>query len=480
MLAIFLGALDQTIVSVSLPNISAQLRGFEIVAWVVAGYLVASTIITPIYGKLADLYGARALLSVAIGIFLIASIGCALAQTMPQLIAARICQGLGGGGLISLAQTIIPQVVSLRERGRYQGYLSGVYAVASVAGPVVGGFLTHYFSWRWVFWINLPLGLAALIVSRRALAALPVIRRKPHIDFVGAVLLTSGLAALLSAVTRVGQGISWKAPSNLSLFGTGAAILAATVWHERRAREPILPLHLFKLRAMALSCAILFLAFFELVSLATLMPLRFEMIGGVSPDSAGLRLVPLTLGIPLGAYAAGTLMMRTGRYKRIQLTGALLTPAALLAIALTGPHDVLWISVSLAIAGLAIGLQLPTALVAAQNAVPLQHIGVATASISFFRSLGGAVGVALLGAVLLALLHEHAPSFAAGMTGQEMMRALLGHAAGTADSTGLLQGAETAFRQILYISAAVSTLSIPLCALVREQPLRGPAPITAE
>lgn len=305
-LAIFLGALDRTIVSVSLQSISEQLHGFEIVAWVVAGYLVAATVITPIYGKLADLFGARALLSFAIGLFLVASIGCALAQTMPQLIAARILQGLGGGGLISLVQAVIPRVVSLRERGRYQGYFSGVYALASVGGPVVGGYLTHYLSWRWVFWINVPIGVAALLVSLRALARLPVRGRDPHIDYVGALLLTMGLAAVLIAVTRVGQGVAWHAPSNLSLFGAGVAILMVSAWHERRAREPILPLALLKIPAIVLSCAILFIAFFQLVSLTALMPLRFEMLGGAGADEAGLRLVPLTLGIALGAYTAGS------------------------------------------------------------------------------------------------------------------------------------------------------------------------------
>lgn len=478
-LAIFLGALDQTIVSVSLQSISEQLHGFEIVAWVVAGYLVASTVITPIYGKLADLFGARALLSFAIGLFLVASIACALAQTMPQLIAARILQGLGGGGLISLAQAVIPQVVSLRERGRYQGYFSGVYALASVGGPVVGGYLTHYLSWRWVFWINVPIGVAALLVSRRALARLPVLGRDPHIDYVGALLLTLGLAAVLIAVTRVGQGVAWHAPSNLSVFGAGVAILMISAWHERRAREPILPLALLKIPAMALSCAILFIAFFQLVSLTALMPLRFEMLGGAGADEAGLRLVPLTLGIALGAYTAGKLMMLTGHYKRTQLIGALLVPLALLAIALTNSDSALLISVFMATAGFALGLQIPTALVAAQNAVPLENIGVATASISFFRSLGGAVGIALLGAVLLVLLREHAPGLASGLPGGEMMQDVIGRAVTSADPTArlpLLQTVETAFRRVLLIGAAISLLSVPLTALVREQRIRGSAP----
>jgi EmrB/QacA subfamily drug resistance transporter len=476
MLAILLGALDQTIVSVSLPSISAQLHGFEIVAWVVAGYLVASTVITPIYGKLADLYGARALLSFAIVLFLVASVVCALAQTMPQLIAGRILQGLGGGGLISLAQAIIPQVVSLRERGRYQGYLSGVYAFASVAGPVVGGFLTHYLSWRWVFWINLPLGAAAFVVSRRALARLPVPGRKPQIDYAGALLLATGLTALLIAVTRVGQGISWHAPSTLSLVGVAVAILGACLWHERTAREPILPLTLFRIKTVTLCSAIVFIAFFQLIPLVALMPLRLEMLAGVSAGAVGLRLVPLTLGIPIGAYMAGTLMSWTGRYKPWQLIGATLVPAAIFALAAAGSHDLMWIAVCMAVIGFSIGMQLPTALVAAQNAIPVENLGVGTASIAFFRSLGGAVGVACLSAILLALLRDHVSTLVVALPGGETLRELIVRTLTTADAATrgqLLEAAEDAFRKVLYISASISMISVALAAMMPEQPLRG-------
>ncbi len=404
-------------------------------------------------------------MSFAIVVFLVASVVCALAQTMPQLIAGRILQGLGGGGLISLAQAIIPQVVSLRERGRYQGYLSGVYAFASVAGPVVGGFLTHYLSWRWVFWINLPLGAAAFIVSRRALARLPIPGRKPQIDYVGALTLAAGLTALLIAVTRVGQGTSWHAPSTISLFGVAIVILGACLWHERTAREPILPLTLFRIKTVALCCAIVFIAFFQLIPLVALMPLRLEMLAGVSAGAVGLRLVPLTLGIPLGAYATGTLMSWTGRYKPMQLVGATLVPIAMFALAAAGSHDLAWIAVCMAVIGFA-----------AQNAMPMENLGVGTASIAFFRTLGGAVGVAFMSAILLALLRDHVSTLVVALPGGETLRELIVRALTTADAATrgqLLEAAEDAFRKVLYISASISMISVGLAALMPEVPLRG-------
>ena len=476
MLALLLGALDQTIVAVSLPSISSELQGFEIVAWIISGYLVAATVITPIYGKLADLYGVRRMLSIAIGVFLIASIGCALAESMPQLVATRILQGLGGGGLIALAQTTIPQIVSLRERGRYQGYISGVYAIASVAGPVVGGLLTQHLSWRWVFWINLPLGAAAIFVSRRALMRLPVPGRHRYIDFVGALLLSAGLAPLLIGITRIGQGVSWYSASSLALFLFSATMILFYLWHERRAREPILPIELFKIRNVALSAGLQFLIYFALIPLVALTPLRFETLTGIGADAAGLRLLPLTLAIPAGAFTAGRTMLATGRHKPLQLAGAILVPIALIGLTPTGANTVIWISVMMALAGFSIGLQLPTALVAAQNAVPMEHMGTGTASIAFCRSLGGAIGIAVLSAFLISLLRADIGGIAATLTGNETIRDLLAQALQTPDPhirATVLDAAENAFRKILYVSATISLFSIALASLVREQPLRG-------
>ena len=484
MLAILLGALDQTIVSVALPRMAQQLNGFDLLAWVVSGYLVASTVVTPIYGKLGDLYGRRKLLSVAILVFLVASVACALAQTMPQLVAARVLQGLGGGGLISIAQAIIADVVPLRERGRYQGYLSGVFAVASVAGPVIGGLFTHYLSWRWIFWINIPLGAAAFLASRRALAglagpAISGVRRR--VDYPGAVLLTLGLTALLIPISRVGQGVAIADTSNVALLVVAIILILACLAWERRAAEPIIPLPLFRIRAVTLCCALLFFAFLQLIALAVLMPLRFQMVAGIAADSAAWRILPLTFTIPLGAFIAGRLMLHTGRYRPSQLIGVGVLPFALVALAFFDPSAVVATTFFLIVAGIALGMQFPSSLVAVQNAVPRQHIGIATAATAFFRSLGGAIGIAVLSAILFSTLREITPlaSSTSGLDrgGDDMLRAMISSSldAGSASSDSrdaFRAGAELAFRRLFLIAAAISLIPLALAWWVPEGSLR--------
>lgn len=465
MLVIFLSALEQTIVSVALPKMSAELKGFELLSWVVSGYLVAMAVATPIYGKLGDLFGRRMILSFAIGLFLLASVACALAQSMPMLVAARILQGLGGGGLISVAQAIIADVVALRERGRYQSYISGMFAVASVSGPLMGGVLTEYLSWRWIFWINLPLGLAALVISRRALAGLSAPKVRRPVDYIGAILLTGGLASLLIGVTRVGQGASWLAVQNLQLFGLAIVLLAAFLWQEKRAIEPIMPLDLFRTPALAISCAVLFVAFFQLVSLSVLIPLRLQMVTGAGADAAAFQLVALSLAVPFGAYLGGRMMSHSGRFKPFQLIGSVMVPAGVIGIALIDPRWILPSMLCMVVVGIGIGLQLPTSLVSAQNAVPVQHIGIATAATAFFRSLGASIGIAILTAILLATLRENAPALAASLSGGEFMHDMVGGALLSMDEatrTQMTTTVQSTFQKIFLIGAAVAFVSIAL------------------
>jgi EmrB/QacA subfamily drug resistance transporter len=481
MLAILLGALEQSIVAVVLPDIALQLSGFDVMAWVVSAYLIASTVATPIYGKLSDTLGRRSVLSFAVILFLLASIACAMAQTMPQLIVARILQGLGGGGLISVSQATIADVVPLRDRGRYQGYVSGVWAVASMAGPVVGGYLAHYLSWRWIFWINIPLGLIALFVVRRALRHLPVGGRRHKIDFGGALLFGGGLTGLLVFLTRVGHGEAVDGET-LALLVAGVAGLVLFLWQEKRAADPVIPLDMLRIPTVAICCTTLFLCFFQLIAMSVLLPLRFQVVGGAPADAAALRLVPLTLAIPCGAFIAGRLMTRSGRYKPLQMIGASLVPVAIAALAFADPHNVTLTALVMVALGLAIGLQLPSGLVATQNAVPPNQVGVATALTAFSRMLGGAVGVAVLTTMLIALL-RHSGVAASGTAGGEdvlmsMFRSVMATGStGNADQVRAI--ADRAFRTLLLASAAITLVAPVLVSRLQEATLRGSAPKVA-
>jgi EmrB/QacA subfamily drug resistance transporter len=474
MLAILLGGLDQTIVAVALPRMAVDLDGFSLIAWVVSGYLVASTVVTPIYGKLGDLFGRRMLLSIAIVVFLLSSIVCALAQTMPELIFARVLQGLGGGGLISISQTIIADVVPLRERGRYQGYISGVFAVASVAGPVVGGLLTHYLSWRWIFWINLPLGLGAFLVSRRALRNLPVAGVRRRIDYLGALLLVIGLTALLIPITRIGQGVAWDDLHNATLFGVAIAVLALCLFHEHRTPEPIIPINLFRIPIVAACCGILFLCFFQLVAISSLSPLRFQLVAGATADAAAWRLLPLTFMIPLGAFLSGRIMLATSRHRPQQLIGTACVPFGLLGLAFVSPVHTLITSALMCWVGLTIGIVMPSSLVAVQNAVPRAQLGVATAGTAFSRSLGGAIGVALLSAILLASMRGGpAPTAPTPVAAGSPVASEAPHLSALSSATP--EQVNRAFEKLFTIAAGISVIAFVLALRVPDYRLDGPS-----
>ncbi|MFJ7008590.1 MDR family MFS transporter [Pseudomonas putida] len=465
MLAIFLGALDQTIVAVSLPAISAQFNDVDLLAWVISGYMVAMTVAVPIYGKLGDLYGRRRMILTGISLFTLASIACAMAQDMQQLVLARVLQGIGAGGMVSVSQAIIGDFVPPRERGRYQGYFSSMYAVASVAGPVLGGWLTEYLSWRWVFWINLPLGLVALWAIHRALAGMPAQRREAQVDYLGAVLLILGLGSLLLGITLVGQGHAWVDTAVLALFACAVLGLALFIAHERRCPEPLLPLGLFGNRVAVLCWGVIFFASFQSISLTMLMPLRYQGITGAGADSAALHLLPLAMGLPLGAFTGGRMTSRTGRYKPQILAGAVLMPVAIFAMALTPPQSGWLSALFMLLTGIACGLQFPTSLVGTQSAVDSKDIGVATSTTNLFRSLGGAMGVACMSSLLLGLLHEGGFE----MLGNPLLGSLK---AGEVDLVTQGRLTET-FRQLLMGSGLVALLGLVAAVALPDRQLRG-------
>lgn len=465
MLAIFLGALDQTIVAVSMPAISAQFNDVGLLAWVISGYMVAMTVAVPIYGKLGDLFGRRRMILTGTALFTLASLFCAMAQNMEQLVLARVLQGIGAGGMVSVSQAIIGDLVPPRERGRYQGYFSSMYALASVAGPVLGGWLTEYLSWRWVFWINLPLGLCAWWVARQALDGLPVTRRQARVDYAGVVLLILGLGSLMLGITLVGQGHGWQSTPVLGLLGCALAGLLLFVLHERRTAEPLLPLHLFGNRAAVLCWCAIFFTSFQAISLTMLMPLRYQSITGAGADAAALHLLPLAMGLPIGAYTGGRLTSLTGRYKPQILGGALLMPLAILGMALTPPQAGLLSGVFMLLTGIAGGLQFPTSLVGTQSAVAPRDIGVATSTTNLFRSLGGALGVACMSSLLLAMLQQGGLELA----GNPLLGSLQ---AGEPDTATQLRLLET-FRHLLLASAGIALLGLCAAIAMPDRQLRG-------
>ena len=478
MLAIFLGALDQTIVAVSMPAISAQFNDVNLLAWVISGYMVAMTVAVPIYGKLGDLYGRRPMMLIGMGVFTLASLFCGMAQSMEQLVLARILQGIGAGGMISVSQAIIGDIVPPRERGRYQGYFSSMYALASVAGPVLGGYMTEYLSWRWVFLINLPLGLVSWWIAHRTLVGLPVPQRKPIIDYLGTVLMIIGLSSLLLGITLIGQGQSWRSEQVLMLLGASLIALLLFVWHERGAPEPLLPMHLFANRSAVLCWCTVFFTSFQAISLIVLMPLRYQSITGAGADSAALHLLPLAIGLPIGAYFAGRRTSVTGHYKPMILGGAVLMPLAIFGMALSPPSAELLSGVFMLLSGIASGMQFPTSLVGAQNSVAQRDIGVATSTTNLFRSLGGAMGVALMSALLLALLHDSLitpimgqPLLGEGSSGNVLLDGLNAVQGPALDN--LRAELQVTFRHLLSVSAAISVLGLCAAIAMPNQVLRG-------
>jgi EmrB/QacA subfamily drug resistance transporter len=455
MMTILMAALDQTIVSVAVPTIARQLGGFEWMAWVISGYLIASTVVTPLYGRFSDLVGRRRVMTIAIVLFLLASVGCALAQTLPELVIARVLQGAGGGGLIATAQSVIADVVPLRERGKYQGYISIVWAVASMAGPVIGGVLTEYLSWPWIFWINLPVGVVALALVRSALKALPVRRGTPRIDGLGALLLLSALTALLVPITRVGQGTPWNDAANLIGWAIALVLGGVFVAQQRRHPDAIVPMALFANRTVVACCALLFICFFNFIALSVLVPLRLQLVGGLSAAQAALSLLPMTLSIPAAAFFSGRWLSHSGRVLPLQRIGVTLVPIALLALGLT-PADGAFTVATLIVLGIGMGLQMPTTLITVQQSVPHEQIGTVTALTAFFRLLGGAIGVAVLSSVvLLLLLREHLPAGVQSLDA-EGLGALLdasrsGHSVAASDG---------AFRKVMLLSGLVSLGSL--------------------
>ena len=474
LLVMLLSGINQAIVAVALPRIAERLDGFELLAWVMSGYLVAATIAGPVYGKLFDRHGVPSVLAGALALFAAASLGCALSTSMPMLVAFRVLQGMGGGGLIAGAQSAIAQAVAPRDRGRYQAWISGTFLLASVLGPVLGGVLTELLSWHWVFAANLPIVAAAYLSTRRALRDLPVPGRRKPLDVAGALLLSSGLAALLIAITRAGQGLPWLDRTNLAWLAAAAVLLAGYAWRERRVEDPMLPPVLLRNRTVSMGLLTQCLVHGTMTTLLVMVPLELQVVSGLSPAHAASSLIAMSTGVPLGSYIAGRTMARTGRYRWLQLIGAGLTIAAILGLAVAVHVDAPYrVELALlAFAGIGFGMQFVTGTIAVQNAAPVEHLGAAIGAVNSMRSLGGALGIAVLSTVLLELLRAGAPELAAVASGADVMRALTDPEAGALRER-LQPVAQRAFEWVFAVCAAQVAVVVLLVRAMPERPLRG-------
>jgi EmrB/QacA subfamily drug resistance transporter len=425
MTGMLLAALDQTIVGTALPTIVGELGGIEHYSWVVTAYLLASTASTPLYGKISDLYGRRPVQLFALATFLVGSALAGFSQDMTQLIIFRGIQGLGAGGLMTMAFTIISDVVPARERGRYQGLFGAVFGLSSVVGPLAGGYFAEH-DWRWIFYINLPLGVIAIALCAVVLKALPVHRREHKIDWWGALLLVSGVSSLLLGLSWGGTEYAWGSATIISLFVAAAVLLAGFIVVETRASEPILPLRLFRGRSFSLATGATMVLGFAMFGSIIFVPLYLQIVKGATPTESGLLTLPMTAGIMAASMGSGIVISRTGRYKRFPIMGLAIVSAAMFLFAQIGVDTPMWQTmVVMAVAGIGLGLCMQTLILAIQNDVPAKDMGVATSSATFFRSIGGTVGTAVFLSILFGVVGSRiADAFASVRTDPAFLAAL--------------------------------------------------------
>jgi EmrB/QacA subfamily drug resistance transporter len=465
LLTMFLAALDQTIVAPALPTIARDLHEFDSVSWVVTAYLLSATVSTPILGKLSDLYGRKNLMLGSVAVFIIGSLGCALAPSMFVLICGRAVQGAGGGALISLANTIVADVISPRERGRYQGYFASVFALASVAGPVLGGMFAQYLSWTMIFWINIPLGLLAIAIARGALAHLPTKGVSHHIDYLGSALMATGTICLLLALTWGGHRYPWLSLPILSMFAASVVLGALFLRQQSVAIEPLLPLSLLANPVIRMTSILGFMVMVIYVGASVYVPLYLEFVRGMDAYGSGMVLIALMVGVVGGALISGQYMRYVGKYKLPPMIGVAVAALALLYMALgAGARTNTEIVVVLTLSGIGLGTAFPSMMVSTQNAAAGGNLGIATANHAFFRSLGGAVGVSMFGAIIFSMLAAHID---AGQ-GTDLNDILQPGPALTAVQPYL----GPAFAAFFATAAGLAALSVVCFAFLKEIPLR--------
>jgi EmrB/QacA subfamily drug resistance transporter len=471
-----LAALDQTIVSTALPTIVGDLGGIQHLSWVVTSYLLASTVVGPLYGKLGDLYGRKRLLQTAIVIFLVGSALCGIAQNMGQLIAFRALQGLGGGGLMVTTIAVVGDIIPPRDRGRYQGFFGGVFGISTVIGPLLGGFFVDNLSWRWIFYINLPVGVLAFVVIGAVFHARRVtIQHK--VDYLGAVVLAAGLSAVVLFTSLGGTTYAWSSTPIVVLMVAAFLLLVAFPFVERRAPEPILPLELFENRVFVVTSAVGFIVGLALFGSVTYLPLYLQVVKGHSPTISGLQLLPLMAGVIVTSILSGNLISKFGRYRAFPIAGTAIMAVALYLLSRLEVSTPTWVAaVYMLILGLGLGMVMQVLVLAAQNAVEYRYLGVATSGSTLFRQIGGSIGVSLFGAIFANRLgHELASSLPPGANVPTAANPDVVKHLPPAIHRPYVGAFASSLHPVFIAAAGISVFAFLLTWLLREVPLRETA-----